>query len=104
MKFKDGALEILHRVGLAVEITLLLELVADRVALLGQAAVLLPVVPEAAADPMPRLGEELAMARRLVRHLARRARGAVLDLVAVRAQLRQLHLERRIRAVTVVFK
>src|SRR5437762_9981879 len=51
-------LEVLHRVWLAVEVAHLGELVGDWVALLEQAAVLLPVLEEPAAQPLARFGDE----------------------------------------------
>src|SRR5437868_4301424 len=57
VQFEDGALEVLHGIGLAVQRADFGELVGDRVALLGEAAVALPVGAELAAQRMAGLGK-----------------------------------------------
>ena len=52
VQLEDSALEILYGVGLAVEVALLLELVGDRKALLCNAAMLVEVREEGAAEPL----------------------------------------------------
>jgi hypothetical protein len=56
---EHGALKVLHRVELAVQVADFGELVGERKTLLGQPAVRLPVGPEGAADPVPGLGKEV---------------------------------------------
>ena len=60
MHLEDGALEVLHRVGLAVEIAGLDEGLGDGIAVLREATVLLPVGEELIADGVPGLRERLA--------------------------------------------
>jgi len=50
MLLEDGALEVLHRVGLAIRLALFLHLIGDREALLRQPTVAVPVLQEGAAD------------------------------------------------------
>ena len=56
MHLEHSPLEILHGVGLAVDVALLLELVGDRIALLGQSAVAVPVRQELATYSVTRSG------------------------------------------------
>ena len=52
------ALKVLYRVGLAVQVRFLLKFVGNRIALLGQATVTVPVVEELPAYRMARLLEQ----------------------------------------------
>src|SRR5262249_11445140 len=76
---EDGALEVLYGVRLAVQGALLLYLLRDRVALLGEAAVRGPVVQERAADRAPGLREVPAVIA------ARGHRGSLCGLARSRA-------------------
>ena len=58
VRFEHGALEVLHAVGLAIQIARFRELVGDGIALLGEAAVLLPVGQECATYTLACFGEE----------------------------------------------
>src|SRR5437870_2624225 len=60
MVLEDGALEVLHHVGLAVEVGSFLYLAGDGVALLGQTAVLVPVVEEDTSHSLASLREGTA--------------------------------------------
>ena len=60
VQFKDGTLEVLDHVGLAVEVTDLGELVGDGVSLLVEAAMRLPVLPKHPADGVPGFREGVA--------------------------------------------
>src|SRR4029453_12299129 len=57
--FEDRALEVLHKIGLAVRLRLLLEEVGDGVTLLGEASVLLPVFEESPTHGLARFRESL---------------------------------------------
>jgi len=61
VQLEDRALEILHRVGLAVHLRDFLELTRDGLALLCETSMLLPVVEEGAAHRLPCLREGLAI-------------------------------------------
>jgi hypothetical protein len=59
MILEYGTFEILHSVGVAVQLAYFHELATDRIALLGQTPVLLPVSEELAADYFIRFRERL---------------------------------------------
>ena len=89
MVFEHGSLEVLDGVCLAVQVALLLELVGDGIALLGQPSVLLPVLAEPAADGLACLRKEVCVGR--ARLLAGRAAGIFL-LVEKCAEQRKEHV------------
>src|SRR6478672_12869865 len=57
MPLKDGTLKVLDRVGVTVQLADLRQFLRQRVALLGQPSLRLPVLPEKAADRVAGFGE-----------------------------------------------